>query len=82
MNSSELLFSWIAPEGLFTGVNVTYAVDISGPSVNMSFQTTDTFVLFENDASLDCQVHVFSVVATNAAGSGPVATVEDTIPIC
>ena len=72
----------MAPEGQFAGVNITYSVDISGPSLNMSNRTMETFITFDNDASLGCEPHLFSVFASNAAGSGPIATVMDTIPIC
>ena len=38
--------------------------------------------IFTDEESQTCQEHTFSVFATNPAGDGAVATMEETIPIC
>ena len=81
-NVSELILSWLPPENQLSEVDVTYTVEITGPSFNLSDITRQTFIVLENNVSLDCQLHLFSVFATNPAGSGPSASVMDTIPIC
>ena len=81
-DANELLFSWIAPEGLLPEVDVNYTVVISGPSYNDIQVVSETFFSFANDVASDCQPHNFSVFASNAAGHGPAALVTDTIPIC
>ncbi len=81
-NVAQLVFSWVAPEGLLPTVEVNYTVNIMGSSLSLSEVTSQTFVVFANDVDLDCEPHVFSVFASNAAGPGPVATDMETIPIC
>ena len=76
-NVDELKFTWIAPAGHFSEVDITYSVAITGPSFNTTTITTQTFFIFNNNISLDCQAHFLSIFASNAAGSGPVATIED-----
>ena len=42
----------------------------------------ETYVLVSQRGNEKCQPHSFSVTAVNDAGSGPVSTIMDSIPIC
>ena len=77
----SLVFSWTIPAGSLAGVPLNYSPAITGLSVNIDNVTSNTFIVFRDDASQDCQMHTFSVFASNAAGDGPVNTINETIPI-
>lgn len=75
----QLIFSWLAPPDTLNGIALTYIPAVTGLLLN---QTRDTSTVFDDDPSLECLLREFSVFASNAAGSGPVATINETIPIC
>lgn len=79
---TELEFSWMAPSDTLASVPLVYHPAITGLSFNISNMTTNMFVIFRDDTSLDCLQHDFSVFASNAAGGGLTASVSETIPIC
>lgn len=79
---TRLIFSWVIPADAMAGVNLTYTPAITGPSFNISDTTIDNVIVFTDDASLDCQLHDFSVFASNEAGRGPTSSITETIPIC
>ena len=47
-----------------------------------SYETTETYVLVSQTGEGDCQPHLFSVTASNDAGTSPASTVMESIPIC
>lgn len=77
---AELVFSWLPPANALAGVELTYTPAITGISLNIS-NTTNTSVTFRENTSSGCQTHIFSMFATNEAGEGPVASINETIPI-
>lgn len=78
-NSTQLVFSWVAPADTLDGVVVTYTPTLTGISLD---RTNNTFVKFDDDPSLECLARLFSVFASNDAGDGPTESITETIPIC
>ena len=58
---------------------VTIAVTVYCPQ---SYETTETYVLVSQTGEGDCQPHLFSVTASNDAGTSPASTIMESIPIC
>lgn len=50
--------------------------------VFQSFERNDTHVLVSQRESGDCELHRFTVVGSNEAGSGPPSFVTENIPLC
>ena len=88
----SLSLEWSRPsDPPFTEVNTNYTVEINATEEDgMSFRnfTSDTSlsVQFLEDMlqrlGSDCVEFEFSVSATNDAGTGPLRTIKDTVPIC
>lgn len=76
---TQLVLSWVAPADSLDGIELTYIPTITGIPVD---PIMETFVIFDDDPSLECQPRVFSVFASNDAGNGPIASITETIPIC
>ena len=78
-NSTVLIFSWVAPANTLAGVAITYTPSVTGLHLD---PTMDTLVSFDDSALMDCRLREFSVFASNDAGRGPMASINETIPIC
>ena len=62
-----------------TTIVVMIAVAVYCPQ---SYEITETYVLVSQTGEGDCQPHLFSVTASNDAGTSPASTIMESIPIC
>ena len=79
---SRYILSWDPPSNILEGISVNYTVIINVPTVNKSEITSDTVYGFNfpDEGNQPPQEHVFSLFATNPAGSGAVTTIKETLP--
>ena len=85
-NASRLVLTWDEPDNILIDggdpVATTYTVLVSGPTFNISMNTTERRFEFVDSLTDDCAMHDFSVYASNEAGQGMSTTINATIPIC
>ena len=93
-SDEDLILQWDRPDNVPGEVPVTYQVTVNSTNENVTslyFPTiNETFVslqllqdqLLNDSASGDCIMFEFYVSGSNDAGTGPLTTIVDTIPLC
>ena len=94
-SGEDLVLEWDRPDNVPSEVVINYTVIIDSTnesmiSYNENFTTTQRFFslqflqdrLLNDIAGGDCIMFELSVVGSNDAGTGPLTTITDTIPLC
>ena len=94
-SDEDLILEWDRPDNVPSEVVIYYTVIIDSTNETMTnynenFTTTERFFslqflqdrIMNDSAGGDCITFELSVFGSNDAGSGPLTTIMDTIPIC